>query len=401
MLKRLLFSKALFIGAHLGASTLIYLQTQSLLLTSIPLTLSLYSFLKIRHSVSDSTVTMGNQASAAIGAREFYDADKALIQGLHTELSDIRADLFRLKDIIAQAIAGLTDSFNGLNTTTQQQKDLTTSLVSNVNIDSSDDNKGLNISDFVTQTDTVLRFFVETIVGTSKESIRLVYELDDMWSKIGNAVDMLGGIKNIADQTNLLALNATIEAARAGEHGRGFAVVADEVRALSKNSENFSEQISSVVLDVMSKIKDARSIIHNMASKDMKVMLNSKDQVSSMTTKVGELHAYTAKKIGEISMVANDVNAQVGVAIRSLQFEDIVRQICEHADQRLGDLEKLLNLTEEKRLNHFKPGSEEKESFDHRVQMEEYFAQANLLLMQNSHKAVEQNSMEEGSVDLF
>ncbi|MDH5377323.1 MAG: hypothetical protein OEX00_03255, partial [Gammaproteobacteria bacterium] len=101
MLKRLLFSKALFIGAHLGASTLIYLQTQSLLLTSIPLTLSLYSFLKIRHSVSDSTVTMGNQASAAIGAREFYDADKALIQGLHTELSDIRADLFRLKDIIA------------------------------------------------------------------------------------------------------------------------------------------------------------------------------------------------------------------------------------------------------------------------------------------------------------
>jgi methyl-accepting chemotaxis protein len=105
---------------------------------------------------------------------------------------------------------------------------------------------------------------IDAIAVTAAESSRIIQTLGDRSKEIGN---IIGVISDIADQTNLLALNAAIEAARAGEHGRGFAVVADEVRKLAEQTTMATKEIEQTIGSIRTEVEKAIFAMDDTASK--------------------------------------------------------------------------------------------------------------------------------------
>lgn len=130
-----------------------------------------------------------------------------------------------------------------------------------------------------------------------------VHETARTVESLGARSDQIGGIINtiqdIADQTNLLALNAAIEAARAGEQGRGFAVVADEVRALAERTTKATKEIGDMIKAIQGETKKAVSA--------MEAGVNEVELGTTEAAKSGESLQKIVEQINAVSMQVNQV----------------------------------------------------------------------------------------------
>ena len=160
---------------------------------------------------------------------------------------------------------------------------------------------------------SVVQLSYQSIEVLSKEIDSLAQQINSLHESSGNITKVVDVIKSVAEQTNLLALNAAIEAARAGEQGRGFAVVADEVRTLAQRTQQSTAEIESFIGSLQADANAAHRVIENSQEKASIAVENSKNvehTLQDITNAISDIFSMTeqvATAIEEQSVVTQDV----------------------------------------------------------------------------------------------
>jgi methyl-accepting chemotaxis protein len=260
-----------------------------------------------------------------------------------TELDVLRAQVEQARGILADAVAKLSGSFSTMETETKVQKDMMQSLLASLSRDAGSAEQQpahakINIHEFTVETGSFLTQFTDLLASVSQQSIRTVYRIDDMVEQLDEVFSLINSINGIADETFILAVNASIEAARTKDvntqSGHSFSVIASNIRELSKKTRRFNDQIGTQIGKARTTVNEVREIIAVMASRDLNVALSGKERIELMMNELAEFQRFMTDNVDRASVATSRIADSTSQAITAMQFEDIINQLLVSIRQR-------------------------------------------------------------------
>ncbi len=274
---------------------------------------------------SDSSDSEQEQHEASASMDSLRSVTGSLDEKLSPVCHELESVANDIQHLVEDSSIRLHESFRGLSESANSGKDLMMGIVDQL----SSDNKGpedVSLKQFANEVGSILDDYVKLFIDISEKSVQAVHNIQDMVKHLDGMFGLINDIRGIADQTNLLALNAAIEAARAGEAGRGFAVVADEVRKLSQDSNELNEQIRERAETAKSTVTNVEKVVGEIASLDMNIAIDAKGHLDGMLAELELVNEKVAHSVSEGAAIGEEINAEVNRAVTALQTADRIAQ---------------------------------------------------------------------------